>query len=198
MKQDASNHRADLSELPASTRGGVPNAAHRAITGRLVIATHNPGKLRGDAGASGRPTASTPCPPATSGSKSRTRPAPRFATMRASRRPLPQRRRGYRRSRTIRASRSMRSAGRPAFSLRAGPGRDKDFQRAMQRVEDELNARGAATPSQRKAHFVSALCVAWPDGHTEDFEATVDGTLVWPGRGDAGVRLRSDVPARRS
>ena len=39
---------------------------------------------------------------------------------------------------------------------------------------------------QRKAHFVSALCVAWPDGHVEEFEARVDGTLVWPPRGEKG------------
>jgi XTP/dITP diphosphohydrolase len=48
--------------------------------------------------------------------------------------------------------------------------------------------RGAAptTEAQRKAHFVSALCVAWPDGHVEEFEAHVDGTIVWPPRGDKG------------
>jgi XTP/dITP diphosphohydrolase len=40
--------------------------------------------------------------------------------------------------------------------------------------------------AQRRAHFVSALCVAWPDGHVEEFEAAVDGTLVWPPRGEAG------------
>ena len=51
-----------------------------------------------------------------------------------------------------------------------------------------MNCAHAApsTPGQRRAHFVSALCVAWPDGHTEDFEATVDGTLVWPPRGTLG------------
>ena len=44
--------------------------------------------------------------------------------------------------------------------------------------------RGRA--GQRKAHFVSALCVAWPDGHVEEFEGRIDGTLVWPPRGTAG------------
>jgi XTP/dITP diphosphohydrolase len=58
--------------------------------------------------------------------------------------------------------------------------------RAMQTVEDKLQALGAKTPEQRKAHFVSALCVAWPDGHLEEFEGRVDGTLVWPPRGDQG------------
>ena len=33
---------------------------------------------------------------------------------------------------------------------------------------------------------MSALCVAWPDGHVEEFEATVDGTVVWPPRGNLG------------
>ncbi len=42
-----------------------------------------------------------------------------------------------------------------------------------------------ARPNAR-AHFVSALCVAWPDGHIEEFEARVDGTLVWPPRGEQG------------
>ena len=49
-----------------------------------------------------------------------------------------------------------------------------------------LRDHGATTPARRTAHFVSALCVAWPDGHTEDFEAIVEGTLVWPPRGEAG------------
>ncbi len=56
----------------------------------------------------------------------------------------------------------------------------------METIEDKLRERGATTPEQRKAHFVSALCVAWPDGHVEEFEARVDGALVWPPRGDKG------------
>ena len=50
----------------------------------------------------------------------------------------------------------------------------------------KLNERGATAASQRRAHFVSALCVAWPDGHLEEFEARVDGVLVWPPRGKQG------------
>jgi XTP/dITP diphosphohydrolase len=56
----------------------------------------------------------------------------------------------------------------------------------MQTIEDKLQACRAVTPDARKAHFVSALCVAWPDGHVEEFEGCVDGTLVWPARGDLG------------
>jgi XTP/dITP diphosphohydrolase len=63
----------------------------------------------------------------------------------------------------------------------AGPG--KDFAGAMKKIENLLRERSAA---DRGAHFVSALCVAWPDGHLEEFEARVDGMLVWPPRGDQG------------
>jgi XTP/dITP diphosphohydrolase len=66
----------------------------------------------------------------------------------------------------------------------AGP--DRNFHRAMETVEQKLRERGATTPDRRKAHFVSALCVAWPDGHVEEFEGRVGGTLIWPPRGDKG------------
>ena len=56
----------------------------------------------------------------------------------------------------------------------------------MARIDTLLRERGATTPEKRKAHFVSALCVAWPDGNLEEYEATVDGALVWPPRGDKG------------
>ena len=69
------------------------------------------------------------------------------------------------------------------FSARwAGEG--KDFGVAMQRVEDRLAALPPETA--RDAHFVCALALAWPDGHVEWFEGRVDGTLVWPPRGDRG------------
>ena len=51
--------------------------------------------------------------------------------------------------------------------------------------------------ADRRAWFVAALCLAWPDGHTETFLGRVDGTAVWPPRGDARLRLRPDVRARR-
>ena len=66
----------------------------------------------------------------------------------------------------------------------AGPG--KDFGLAMQKVEDTLQRQGALTPQQRRAHFVSALCVVWPDEHVETVEARVAGVLVWPPRGTLG------------
>ncbi|MGF1550760.1 MAG: RdgB/HAM1 family non-canonical purine NTP pyrophosphatase [Sphingomonadaceae bacterium] len=70
------------------------------------------------------------------------------------------------------------------FSARwAGP--DKDFRRAMRRVHDALEALGP--DAGRNAHFVCALAVAWPeDGQCEIFEGRVEGMLVWPPRGDKG------------
>ncbi|MFO1062096.1 MAG: RdgB/HAM1 family non-canonical purine NTP pyrophosphatase [Dongiaceae bacterium] len=62
----------------------------------------------------------------------------------------------------------------------------KDFGAAMERVERELQARGAAAPERRGAQFVCALSLCWPDGHCESFEGTVAGTLVWPPRGGNG------------
>lgn len=66
----------------------------------------------------------------------------------------------------------------------AGPG--KDFAVAMQKVEDALQTKGAATPAQRKAHFVAALSLCWPDGHCESFEGKFFGRVVWPPRGANG------------
>jgi XTP/dITP diphosphohydrolase len=76
--------------------------------------------------------------------------------------------------------------GAPGILSARWAGAAKDFTAAMTRIERLLAERGAKEPSQRKAHFVSALCVAWPDGHIEEVEARADGTLVWPPRGNAG------------
>jgi XTP/dITP diphosphohydrolase len=76
--------------------------------------------------------------------------------------------------------------GAPGIYSARWAGPSKDFNAAMSQIERLLAERGATEPSKRKAHFVSALCVAWPDGHIEEVEARVDGTLVWPPRGTAG------------
>ena len=65
-------------------------------------------------------------------------------------------------------------------------GKDKDFARAMRLVEEKLAAKSAKTPDQRRAAFVAALCLAWPDGGDECFEGRVEGALVWPPRGKMG------------
>jgi XTP/dITP diphosphohydrolase len=109
----------------------------------------------------------------------------------------------FRENARIKAEAAAKAAGLPAFSDDSGlavdaldgapgiysarwAGPDKNFPRAMETIEQKLVERGATTPERRKAQFVSALCVAWPDGHAEEFEARVDGTLVWPPRGDQG------------
>ncbi len=76
--------------------------------------------------------------------------------------------------------------GQPGIYSARWAGETKDFNAAMARIERLLQERDATTDDRRKAHFVSALCVAWPDGHLEEVEARVDGTLVWPPRGTAG------------
>jgi XTP/dITP diphosphohydrolase len=73
--------------------------------------------------------------------------------------------------------------GAPGIYSARWAGDDKNFARAMRTIEDKLSA---LKTSDRRAEFVAALCLAWPDGHTEDFEARVAGTLVWPPRGEQG------------
>jgi len=109
----------------------------------------------------------------------------------------------FRENAHIKAEAAAKAAGLPAFADDSGlvvdtldgapgihsarwAGPERDFRRAMQTIEEKLRERGATTLERRKAHFVSALCVAWPDGHVEEFEGRVDGTLVWPPRGDQG------------
>jgi XTP/dITP diphosphohydrolase len=158
---------------------------HRQVAGRLVIATHNPGKLK----EMRELLAPYGIAAVSAGEVGLAEPAETGASFAENAR--------------IKALAAAKAAGLPAFADDSGlavdalggapgihsarwAGDTKDFGRAMQRVEDELRARGATTPQQRSAHFVSALCVAWPDGHVEQFEAHVDGTLVFPPRGSAG------------
>jgi XTP/dITP diphosphohydrolase len=66
----------------------------------------------------------------------------------------------------------------------AGPA--KDFKIAMQWVADEVRERGAWTTPGPRANFTAVLCLAWPDGTAEAFEGKVFGHLVWPPRGSRG------------
>ena len=70
--------------------------------------------------------------------------------------------------------------GAPGIYSARWAGVGKDFAVAMARVNNELG------DGPRTAHFICALCVAWPDGHTEVVEGRVDGILVWPARGGNG------------
>ena len=159
--------------------------AHRRIAGRLVIATHNPGKL-----AEMRGLLAPYGIEATSASELKlSEPNETGMTFRDNAR--------------IKAAAAARATGLPAFADDSGlaidaldgapgiysarwAGPDKDFRRAMAEVETRLQERGATTPERRRAHFISALCVAWPEGDVAEFEGRVDGTLVWPPRGDQG------------
>ncbi|WP_022721116.1 RdgB/HAM1 family non-canonical purine NTP pyrophosphatase [Rhodopseudomonas sp. B29] len=158
---------------------------HRRITGQLVIATHNPGKL-----AEMRELlAPYGIQAVSAGELGLGEPEETGDTFQANAR--------------IKAEAAAQAAKLPAFADDSGlavealdgapgiysarwAGPNKDFGAAMAQIERLLQERGATTPAQRKAHFVSALCVAWPDGHVDDVEARADGTLVWPPRGTAG------------
>jgi XTP/dITP diphosphohydrolase len=60
----------------------------------------------------------------------------------------------------------------------------RDFGRAMEKVEAALQQAGP--DAGRDAHFTCVLSLAWPDGEVESFEGKVHGTLVWPPRGENG------------
>jgi XTP/dITP diphosphohydrolase len=62
----------------------------------------------------------------------------------------------------------------------------RDFPWAMEKVEKALQERGASEAEQRTGRFVSVLCLAWPDGHTEFFRGEIEGVVAWPPRGTAG------------
>ncbi len=158
---------------------------HRRIAGRLVIATHNPGKLR-EMRELLEPFGIAPV---AAGELRLAEPAETGTSFRENAR--------------IKAEAAAQAMGQPAFSDDSGlavdalggapgiysarwAGPNKDFRLAMDKVNRELHACDAAAPRARTAHFISALCVAWPDGHVEEFEGRVDGTLVWPPRGDKG------------
>src|SRR6202035_4654101 len=158
---------------------------HRRITGKLVIATHNPGKL-----AEIRELLAPYGVEAVSaGDLSLDEPDESGDSFRA--------------NAQIKAAAAAKATQLPAFADDSGlavealdgapgifsarwAGPNKDFTAAMAQIERLLQERGATQPAQRKAHFVSALCVAWPDGHVEEAEARADGILVWPPRGTAG------------
>lgn len=71
--------------------------------------------------------------------------------------------------------------GAPGIYSARWAGPEKNFAAAMQKVWTD----SAANPD-KSAWFISALCLAWPDGHTEVFEGRVDGKMVWPPRGTHG------------
>lgn len=75
--------------------------------------------------------------------------------------------------------------GAPGIFSARWAGSGKDFTAAMGRVEAELQQRGAEKPEERRAVFVAALCLAWPDGKMCEVEGVVHGMIV-PPRGALG------------
>jgi XTP/dITP diphosphohydrolase len=157
----------------------------RKLTGPVVIATHNPGKLAemrdllAPFGISAQSAGELNLP----------EPAETGKTFAANAR--------------IKAMAAAKATGQVAFADDSGlvvdalggkpgihsarwAGPTKNFRFAMNRIQTLLIERGAKLPEQRRAHFIAALCLAWPDGHLEEFEGRVDGVAVWPPRGDAG------------
>jgi len=157
----------------------------RQLTGSVVIATHNPGKLT-----EMRDLLAPYNIAATSAAElDLAEPDETGATFAANAR--------------IKAWAAATATGQPAFADDSGlcvnalggdpgiysarwAGPDKDFRGAMNQIQTRLVEKGATTPAQRRAHFIAALCIAWPDGHVEEVEGRVDGVIVWPPKGTAG------------
>jgi XTP/dITP diphosphohydrolase len=76
--------------------------------------------------------------------------------------------------------------GDPGIYTARWAGPEKDFMMAMRTVEEKLQAAGATTPEQRRASFVAVLALIRADGSEEIFRGEVEGTLVWPPRGEQG------------
>lgn len=159
--------------------------SRRPLTGSVVIATHNPGKL-----AEMRELVAPYNIAATSAAElNLAEPDETGTTFAANAR--------------IKAMAAATATGQPAFADDSGlcvdalggdpgiysarwAGPDKDFRGAMNQIQTLLIEKGATTPDKRRAHFIAALCIAWPDGHVEEVEGRVDGVIVWPPRGTAG------------
>jgi len=71
--------------------------------------------------------------------------------------------------------------GEPGIYSARWAGSSKDFSVAMRKIEQALENK-----ENRSAHFACALTLCWPDGHMESFEGQVHGDMVWPPRGDKG------------
>jgi XTP/dITP diphosphohydrolase len=159
----------------------LPGHAHRAFAGdRLVIATHNPGKLR-EIAALIAPFGVTAL---SAGALGLAEPEETGTTFEA--------------NAALKAHAAAEASGLPALADDSGlvvpalggdpgiysarwAGPDKNFALGMCRVEDALTGK-----PDRRAHFVAVLALAWPDGHLEGFRGEAHGTLVWPSRGERG------------
>jgi XTP/dITP diphosphohydrolase len=170
--------------LSATTRADGADAPPRRLAGRVVIATHNPGKLAemNDLLAPyGIKTVSA-------GELGLAEPV-EDGTM-------------FAENAAIKAHAAAKASGLAALSDDSGlcvdaldgapglftadwAGQPRDFPRAFDRVARELRRRGVE-PDGARAHFVSALVIAWPDGEEALFEGRVHGAIAFPPRGDRG------------
>ncbi len=156
---------------------------HRHLSGRLVAATHNSGKLR----ELRELLAPYAVDLVSAGELGLAEPEETGQT--------------FAENATLKAAAAARASGLPALSDDSGlcvealggapgiysarwAGETKDFAVAMRRVETDLTEISA--PQPWRAYFVSALVIAWPDDHLELFEGRVDGHLVFPPRGANG------------
>jgi len=147
---------------------------------RLVLATHNPGKVR-ELAELLQPRGVEVVSAGTLGLPEPVEDAPDFAG-----------------NARLKARAAAKGSGLPALADDSGfavaalcgapgvlsarwAGRGKDFAAAMERVNGEM-----AGSADRRAWFVCALCLAWPDGETATFLGRVEGTVAWPPRGKQG------------
>jgi XTP/dITP diphosphohydrolase len=166
-----------------SGEGKEPQAIRKLVPGRHVIASHNAGKVREIAELLGPHGIE----PVSAGALGLPEPEETGTTFVA--------------NAELKARQAADLSGLPALADDSGlcvealdgepgifsarwAGESRDFNEAMRRVEMNLGTKGPN--ASRDAHFVCALALAWPDGHVEWFEGRVDGTLVWPPRGDRG------------
>jgi len=173
-----------VSEPVSSENAEPPAIPHRRLApGKLVVASHNPGKVREIAALLGR-HGIEPISAAALGLPEPEETGTTFAA-----------------NAELKARAAADLSGMVALAddsglcveaLRGDPGifsarwagESKDFAHAMRLVHERVleQPEGAG----RDAHFICALSLCWPDGHIETFEGRVDGTLVWPPRGDQG------------
>jgi len=146
----------------------------------LVLASHNPGKLREieallrprrievvSAGALGQPEPEETAPDFAGNARIKA-----LAAATASRLPALSDDSGF-------CAAALNGAPGVHSARWAGPARN--FSAAMATVNQLVGDN-----PDRRAWFIAALCLAWPDGHTETFLGRIDGTMVWPPRGDRG------------
>lgn len=158
---------------------------HRKLSGKVVIATHNAGKLK-----EMRELLTPFSIEAVSAGELRLPVPPETGFM-------------FSQNAALKAKAAADASGLPALSDDSGlcidvldgapglfsadwAGEPRDFSRAMHLVQQELARRGLTCGPDIRAHFVSALILHWPDGHEELFEGRVFGHIVWPPRGEKG------------